>query len=266
MPIWRWAPWCWRSPAAKRCMPTWDTSAAARSSGPGWLTFSLPLPQLPRPGRADPRRPGRGEESILPAGPDMLLYPNGGAGHGGHCDRLAGGNLRRLFAHQPGHATRLLPAHPGQIHLGARKGQIYMPNINWLLLLAVIALVLGFKSSSNLASAYGIAVTLTMMIDTLLAFVVVRALWNWNWLRPACSCPVLRCRFRLFLRQSGQGARRRLVPAVAGPLHIYPVRHLEARPHPALPKAGAGLDAARRLPCQPASTAARTASPAPVSS
>ena len=63
------------------------------------------------------------------------------------------------------------------------KGQIYIPNINWLLLLAVIVLVLGFKSSSNLASAYGIAVTLTMMIDTLLAFVVVRALWNWNWLK-----------------------------------------------------------------------------------
>ncbi|NJD36415.1 MAG: potassium transporter Kup [Betaproteobacteria bacterium] len=63
------------------------------------------------------------------------------------------------------------------------KGQIYIPNVNWLLLLAVIILVLGFKSSSNLASAYGIAVTLTMMIDTLLAFVVVRALWNWNWLQ-----------------------------------------------------------------------------------
>jgi KUP system potassium uptake protein len=63
------------------------------------------------------------------------------------------------------------------------KGQIYIPNVNWLLLLAVIILVLGFKSSSNLASAYGIAVTLTMMIDTLLAFVVVRALWNWSWLQ-----------------------------------------------------------------------------------
>jgi KUP system potassium uptake protein len=63
------------------------------------------------------------------------------------------------------------------------KGQIYIPNINWLLLLAVVILVLTFKSSSNLASAYGIAVTLTMMIDTLLAFVVVRALWKWNWLQ-----------------------------------------------------------------------------------
>lgn len=63
------------------------------------------------------------------------------------------------------------------------KGQIYVPNINWLLLLSVIAVVLGFRSSSNLAAAYGIAVTLTMMIDTVLAFVVVHALWNWGWLR-----------------------------------------------------------------------------------
>ena len=61
------------------------------------------------------------------------------------------------------------------------KGQIYIPNINWLLLIAVVTLVLVFRSSSALASAYGIAVTLTMMIDTILAFVVVRALWGWNW-------------------------------------------------------------------------------------
>ena len=64
-----------------------------------------------------------------------------------------------------------------------QMGQIYIPNINWLLLIAVVALVLMFRTSSALASAYGIAVTLTMMIDTLLAFVVVRALWKWNWLQ-----------------------------------------------------------------------------------
>jgi KUP system potassium uptake protein len=62
-----------------------------------------------------------------------------------------------------------------------------VPNINWLLLLTVIIVVLGFRSSSNLASAYGIAVTLTMMIDTILAFVVVRALWKWSWPRRRCS-------------------------------------------------------------------------------
>ena len=59
-------------------------------------------------------------------------------------------------------------------------GQIYIPHINWLMMLAVLVLVLGFRSSSNLASAYGLAVTLTMMIDTILAFIVVRSLWQWG--------------------------------------------------------------------------------------
>jgi KUP system potassium uptake protein len=67
------------------------------------------------------------------------------------------------------------------VHTSEREvGQIYVPNVNWMLLGAVVALVVGFRSSSALASAYGIAVTLTMMIDTVLAFVVVRALWRWR--------------------------------------------------------------------------------------
>ena len=67
------------------------------------------------------------------------------------------------------------------IHTSAREiGQVYVPGINLTLLGAVIALVIGFKSSSALASAYGIAVTLTMLIDTVLAFVVVRSLWGWS--------------------------------------------------------------------------------------
>lgn len=59
-------------------------------------------------------------------------------------------------------------------------GQIYMPWINWSLLVAVILLVVGFGSSSNLASAYGVAVTGMMAIDTILAFVVVTTLWKWS--------------------------------------------------------------------------------------
>ncbi|MBA3582761.1 MAG: potassium transporter Kup [Gammaproteobacteria bacterium] len=60
-------------------------------------------------------------------------------------------------------------------------GQIYIPFVNRMLFVGVIALVLGFKSSSNLAAAYGIAVTGTMAIDTILAFVVVRTVWGWGW-------------------------------------------------------------------------------------
>jgi len=58
--------------------------------------------------------------------------------------------------------------------------QIYIPVINWALLLGIVALVLGFQSSSELAAAYGIAVTGTMLIDTILGFVVVTSLWKWN--------------------------------------------------------------------------------------
>jgi KUP system potassium uptake protein len=57
-------------------------------------------------------------------------------------------------------------------------GQIYIPSVNWLLLAAVIAAVLHFGSSSALASAYGIAVTLTMAITTILTFFVVRSAWK----------------------------------------------------------------------------------------
>jgi KUP system potassium uptake protein len=59
-------------------------------------------------------------------------------------------------------------------------GQIYVPAINGLLMVGVIALILAMRSSSNLAAAYGIAVTGTMAIDTILAFVVVLSLWKWN--------------------------------------------------------------------------------------
>jgi KUP system potassium uptake protein len=66
-------------------------------------------------------------------------------------------------------------------HTSAREiGQIYVPTINWMLMLATIALVLGFRSSSNLAAAYGIAVTTTMVITTLLAYVVARYHWGWR--------------------------------------------------------------------------------------
>ena len=59
-------------------------------------------------------------------------------------------------------------------------GQIYVPTVNWMLMFSVFVLVIGFESSSNLASAYGIAVTGTMMIDTILSFIVLHALWHWN--------------------------------------------------------------------------------------
>jgi KUP system potassium uptake protein len=57
-------------------------------------------------------------------------------------------------------------------------GQVYVPATNWIIFAAVVALVVGFGSSERLASAYGIAVTGTLAIDTLLFFFVVRAMWH----------------------------------------------------------------------------------------
>ena len=66
-------------------------------------------------------------------------------------------------------------------HTSAKEiGQIYVPSINWVLMLATIGLVLGFKSSTNLAAAYGIAVTTTMVITTALAYIVARHVWGWK--------------------------------------------------------------------------------------
>jgi KUP system potassium uptake protein len=63
---------------------------------------------------------------------------------------------------------------------GLAIGQIYVPTINWLLMVGVLLLVVGFRSSSALSAAYGIAVSITMVTTTLLTGVVAWRLWRWN--------------------------------------------------------------------------------------
>jgi KUP system potassium uptake protein len=78
---------------------------------------------------------------------------------------------------QLGFVPRLSILHTHQHH----QGQIYIPLVNWVLCVAVILLVLFFRNSSNLASAYGIAVTGAMLIDTCLMAVLLLAAWKWKW-------------------------------------------------------------------------------------
>ena len=67
------------------------------------------------------------------------------------------------------------------LHTSGREvGQVYIPAINWILMVCVFVVVLTFKSSSALASAYGIAVTGTMIVDTVLVFIVIQKLWQWK--------------------------------------------------------------------------------------
>lgn len=73
----------------------------------------------------------------------------------------------------------LLPRMQVNYTSAKEAGQIYMPEVNWILLVAVLLAVVGFGSSSALAAAYGIAVTMTMLITTVLTFFVVRHGWGY---------------------------------------------------------------------------------------
>ncbi|MBW8895046.1 MAG: potassium transporter Kup [Acidobacteria bacterium] len=82
-------------------------------------------------------------------------------------------SLTRM-AIQLGYSPRLDIQYTSSQH----QGQIYIPQVNWGLMLATIGVVLGFGSSSALAAAYGMAVTLTMLITTMLAYLVARSAWG----------------------------------------------------------------------------------------
>ena len=77
---------------------------------------------------------------------------------------------------QLGFLPRIAIRHSSPLEIG----QVYVPLVNWVLLVATVGLVLGFRSSSNLAGAYGVAVTSTMVVTTLLAFVASRRIWHWS--------------------------------------------------------------------------------------
>ncbi len=77
---------------------------------------------------------------------------------------------------QLGYSPRLVVQHTSE----TMRGQIYVPAVNWALMLGCVALVLAFRSTSGLAGAYGVAVSATMLITTVLAYVVVRRKWNWS--------------------------------------------------------------------------------------
>jgi KUP system potassium uptake protein len=89
---------------------------------------------------------------------------------------ISGAFSLTMQAIQLGYSPRMKVEHTSS----STRGQIYIPYVNWVLMLACIGLVIGFGSSSNLAAAYGIAVTLTMIITTLLFYVAERRLWNWS--------------------------------------------------------------------------------------
>ncbi len=91
-----------------------------------------------------------------------------------------------LSAVQLGYLPRLNIRHTSE----HARGQIYIPLVNWTLMLACLALVLAFRTSSNLAAAYGVAVTMTMLITTVLFYFAARHLWQWSLLKVVPLCLV----------------------------------------------------------------------------
>jgi KUP system potassium uptake protein len=91
-----------------------------------------------------------------------------------------------LSAVQLGYLPRLSIRHTSE----HARGQIYIPLVNWVLMLACLVLVLAFRSSSNLAAAYGVAVTMTMLITTVLFYFAARHLWKWSVLKTLPLCLV----------------------------------------------------------------------------
>lgn len=100
---------------------------------------------------------------------------------------------------QLGYTPRLEIQHTSDREIG----QIYLPGINWLLLATIIALVIEFGSSSNLAAAYGIAVTGTMLITNILAIAVAIRLWEWSpWRAVLGALPFIFIDLGFFLANS----------------------------------------------------------------
>jgi KUP system potassium uptake protein len=90
---------------------------------------------------------------------------------------------------QLGYLPRMHVEHTSE----SQEGQVYMPRVNWGLMLGVMALVIGFQSSGNLAAAYGIAVTGDMVITTLLAGIVFHYIWGWGKVRTIALVIVFLC-------------------------------------------------------------------------
>lgn len=90
---------------------------------------------------------------------------------------ISGGFSLTRQAIQLGYCPRLTIIHTSR----SREGQIYIPEVNWVLMFSCIGLVLSFKSSERLAAAYGVAVTGDMVITSLIFYQVTRKTWRWAW-------------------------------------------------------------------------------------
>ena len=116
-------------------------------------------------------------------------------------------------------------------------GQIYVGFVNWTLMVLTLVLTVSFRSSDNLASAFGIAVALTMLLTSMLIFLAMREVWGWSlWLSARGRRPVRHRRSVLCGREHDEGVRGRLGAARGRSDPLLPHVHLVSRPLPLLAK------------------------------
>jgi len=130
--------------------------------------------------------------------PPILLYPLVGlatcAAVIASQALISGAYSLTMHAVQLGYLPRMRIVHTSH----STRGQIYMPHVNWILMLACLGLVFGFRTSSNLASAYGVAVTFTMATTTVLFYFAARRVLGWQRFPALLFCTfflVLECMF-----------------------------------------------------------------------
>ena len=100
---------------------------------------------------------------------------------------ISGAFSLTMQATQLGYAPRVQIRHTS----GEARGQIYVPVVNWVLMVACVGLVVGFRSSTHLAAAYGVAVTMTMVVTTLIFYVVARERFEWSRRAAVALCGTL---------------------------------------------------------------------------
>ena len=121
------------------------------------------------------------------------------------------------------------------------QGQIYIPFVNYALMIACIRVVIGFKQSDALAGAYGIAVTGTMIITSVLYFLVLTHYRNWSLWKVDTPCGnIPHVRYCLCSRQCLQDCRRRMVSSICCGNHSNGHDHMEKRAERTLPQINRG--------------------------
>ena len=168
------------SPAAKPCTPIWDTSESVRSGSRGlhWCCRRLLLNYFGQ-GALLLLDSSAAQQPFFLLAPPWALLPLVGLATAAAIIAsqalISGAFSLTRQAIQLGYCPRLDIDHTSSREIG----QVYVPQVNWGLMLSTILIVIGFGSSSALAAAYGIAVTMTMVITALLLHVVATERWQW---------------------------------------------------------------------------------------